>query len=119
MKVVTQVALGVVLAGAIHSALATEGGGSSYPVGVETNYTGIMLPEGQHLLVYYQHYAADRATDGGGGDNPRFAQFRMRADVLALRYSQVWRGVKIAGAHVESRLVLPLPSLDLSLAIAR
>ena len=29
-------------------ALATEGGGNSYPVGVETNYNGLMLPEGAH-----------------------------------------------------------------------
>lgn len=100
-------------------ASATEGGGSAYPVGVETNYTGLMLPEGSHLLVYYQHYQANEARDNQGRDNPRFAYFRSRADVVALRLSHVWRSVRIAGATLESRVVLPLPQVDLRLGIAR
>ncbi len=119
MKVFRLSALSVALCFAVHHAMATEGGGSSYPVGVETNYSGLMLPEGQHVLLYYQHYAAERAADGGGSDNARFARFGMRADVLALRYSHVWSGIRIAGAQLESRVVLPLPSLTLDLAIAR
>jgi hypothetical protein len=98
---------------------ATEGGGSSYAVGVETNFTGLMLPEGTHFLLYYQHYAADQAKDDAGDDNARFAYFRTRADVVALRLSHVWPGVRVAGANLETRLALPLPQLDLDLGIAR
>ena len=94
---------------------ATEGGGSAYPVGVETNFTGLMLPEGSHFLLYYQHYRADRMFANDGRENPRVSDFNSRADVMALRLSHVWRGVKLAGANVESRVVLPLLDVDLDL----
>lgn len=77
---------------ATHPAWATEGGGSAYPVGVETNFTGLMLPEGSHFLLYYQHYRADRIYANDGQQNPRISNFSSRADVLALRLSHVWRG---------------------------
>ena len=44
-------------------AMATEGGGNSYPVGVETNYNGMMLPEGPHGYAYYAHYGASHFKD--------------------------------------------------------
>ncbi|WP_415033036.1 transporter [Azonexus sp.] len=97
------------------AALATEGGGSAYPVGVETNMTGMMLPEGSHFLLYYQHYQADRLLANDGKKNPRVKDFDSRADVMAWRLSQIWRGVKFAGANVESRIVLPLLAVDLEL----
>jgi len=40
-------------------------GGSAYPVGAETNHTGLMLPEGSHLLVYYQHSRSLRCSLAG------------------------------------------------------
>lgn len=100
------------LACAAGSALATEGGGSSYAVGVETNFTGAMLPEGTHTLMYYQHYEAGHNKDHSGKDNPRFAYFKSQADVVALRLSHIWPGLRLAGAHVESRIVLSFPTLD-------
>lgn len=99
--------------------LATEGGGSVYPVGVETNFTGLMLPEGSNALLYYQHYSADRVKDNNGQDNARVAHFKSQADVLALRYSYVWPGLKLAGANVETRAVLSLPSLELDMRLAK
>ena len=74
-----------------------------------------MLPEGSHFLLYYQHYRADRIYANDGQQNPRISNFSSRADVLALRLSHVWRGVKLAGANLESRVVLPLPDVDLEL----
>lgn len=114
-----QSALAWPLALFVATAAATEGGGSSYPVGVETNFSGAMLPEGANFLLYYQHYAADRVRDNSGGDNARFAYFRTQADVLALRLSYVWPGLRLAGAKVETRVVLPIPALDVTLGIAR
>lgn len=107
------------LAGLAGPALATEGGGSSYSLGVGTNYSGITLPEGANLLFYYLHYGADHAKDNDGNDNRRFAYFRNRTDALALRLSYVWPGVRLAGAALETRVVLPLPSVDLDLGINR
>ena len=118
-RVLTAILAGLGLAGAGQIALATEGGGSSYAVGVETNFTGLMLPEGTHFLLYYQHYAADQAKDNAGDNNRRFAYFQTRADVLALRLSHVWPGVRFAGANLETRLALPLPQVDVDLGIAR
>lgn len=115
----TRLAMLVASLGLPLSATATEGGGSSYAVGVETNFSGAMLPEGSHWLVYYQHYSAGSNRDNSGNDNSRFAYFRSQADVLALRFSRVWPGVRVAGAQVESRGVLTLPTLDLHAGLAR
>lgn len=112
-------AVAALLGGLAGTLGATEGGGSSYPVGVETNFSGIMLPEGANLLLYDQHYAADHVRGDNGEDNRRIAYFRSRADVLAVRLSYVWPERRLAGATLESRLVLPLPNLDLDLGIDR
>lgn len=101
------------------AALATEGGGNSYPVGVETNNPGVMLPEGLHLLAYYTHYSASHAKDNSGNDNARFAYYKLRADAVSVRFSYVWPRVRWFGANVETRAVLGLPNVDLSLGIAR
>ena len=100
-------------------ASATEGGGNTYPIGVETNFPGFMLPEGLHVMTYYQHYSASHSKDGAGNDNQRLAYYKFNADVLAARFSYVWPGVNWLGASVETRAVLSLPTLDLTLGVAR
>ena len=100
-------------------AIATEGGGNSYPMGVETHYNGVMLPEGLHSFAYYAHYEASRSKDNAGNDNPRLAYFRLRSDVVAGRLSYVWPGVRLFGATVETRVVQAVASVNLSLGISR
>ena len=99
--------------------LATEGGGNSYPLGVETNYSGVMLPEGLHPFVYYAHYEASHFKDDSGHDNPRLANFGLRSDAVALRLSYVWLGMRLLGANVETRVVQAVASVDLTMAVAR
>jgi hypothetical protein len=99
-------------------AAATEGGGNSNPVGVETNFNGVMLPEGLHYFVYYSHYSAGHFKDNGGDDNRQFAHFALRSNAAAARLSIVWPGLRIVGATVETRLVQPVVALDLELAVA-
>ncbi|MBB1601296.1 transporter [Variovorax sp. UMC13] len=100
-------------------AQATENGGNSYAVGVEGILSGQMLPEGLHFLSYYQHYGASHSKDNGGADNARLAYYEAEANTVALRLSYVWPGVRLWGANVETRAALAVPTVDLSLGIAR
>lgn len=98
---------------------ASETNGSPYPVGVDTNLSGLMLPEGLNTLLYYSHYSADKITDGNGDERAAVARYKIEADVVAARFSYVWPGVRWLGANVETRLVLVVPTLDLTLDINR
>lgn len=98
---------------------ATEGGGSSYPVGVETNYNGLMPGEGTYPYLYYAHYTATRLKDNSGNDNHQLANFRLHSNVLAARISYVWPGLRLFGATVETRIVQPVADVDLQIAINR
>jgi hypothetical protein len=51
-------------------AFATEGGGSQYPLGVETHFSGVMAPPGYHQFLYYSHYESSHSKDNNGDDNP-------------------------------------------------
>jgi hypothetical protein len=102
------------------AAMATEGGGNSYPIGVETNSNvGMMLPEGLHGFLYYQHYHAGSLKDNNGNDSKQAAQFKLDADLGAARLSYVWPGVRLFGANIETRVVQPFGSVNLSLGINR
>ncbi len=100
-------------------AAATENGGNSYAIGVETNFSGLMLPEGLHAFLYYSHYGASHSKNDAGEDNPRLAYYKIEGNSIAARLSYVWPGVRLLGANVETRAALPLPTLDLSLGVAR
>jgi hypothetical protein len=108
----------VVLCAALAPAFATEGGGNSYPVGVETQKVALTPPPGNHWFVYYQHYDASHMKDNAGHDNPALAHFHVRADVLALRWTHVW-GQRLWGATIETRIVQPIVDTHLSMGIAR
>ncbi|WP_213959475.1 transporter [Variovorax sp. dw_954] len=103
----------------IDTARATEGGGNSYPIGVDNTFAGYMLPEGANWLLFYQHYAASHYKDNAGNDSAKFSDFHLRADVIAPRLSYVWPGVLFLGANVETRIVQPVSGVDLTLGIAR
>jgi len=94
---------------------ATEGGGSSYPVGVELGY-GDLLPPGFYNLGYYSHADAS-SIHGESGRDLGWTKFHVRADTLSYRAQYVW-SLTLAGAGVESALVLPFPSIDLERQIA-
>lgn len=100
-------------------ATATEGGGNSYPIGVETNFSGMMLPEGLNTLVYFSSYSANDSKDNNGRNNTQLANFKLQSNTIAVRLSYVWPEVRFLGANVETRVTQALPSVDLSLGIAR
>lgn len=98
---------------------ATEGNGNSYPLGVETNMSGMMMPEGLTSLLYYTHYNASDVKGNDGKNNPNIARYHVKSDTVSLRLSYVWPGVKWLGANVETRAALALPTIDLTLDVAR
>ena len=101
-------------------ALATEGGGNSYPIGNDTNFNvGVMLPEGLNTFLFYQHYTASQLKDNNGNDNSRVSSFKLRVDAVAVRLSFVWPGVKFFGANIETRLIQAYSMTELTLDLAR
>nr|WP_067298852.1 transporter [Marinobacterium profundum] len=93
------------------SVQATEGGGSSYPMGAENYLVGALPPPGVYPLIYASHYAADDFNDGDGDSLP--IDFRLRAKVVAPRLLWVTDQSLLGGQLVYAAL-LPLVDLDVS-----
>lgn len=100
-------------------ASATEGGGSSYPIGADTTLSGYMLPEGANWLLFYQFYSAPHFKDARGNNTSRLTSFRLRSNVVAPRLSYVWPNIRFLGATIETRIVQPIANVDLTLDVAR
>ncbi|UCO98879.1 transporter [Metapseudomonas lalkuanensis] len=62
---------------------ATEGGGSTYPLGAENYMSGAMPPPGFYGQVFSTHYEADTLRGNDGDSLP--VDFRVRANVIAPR----------------------------------
>lgn len=93
-------------------ALATEGGASSYPMGVENFMSGAMPPPGVYGIVYAQHYEADRLMGNDGGRLP--VDFKLRANVIAPRV--VWvTEQQVLGGQLAFEVIAPL--VDLKVAV--
>ncbi|KQV48834.1 hypothetical protein ASC95_23410 [Pelomonas sp. Root1217] len=91
------------------AALAGEGGGSSYPGGVENFLTGAAPPPGFYVLEYGNVYRADKLKDGSGNTIP-LPVFNVAADVAATRF--VWSTTTmVAGGNVVYHAIVPLVGL--------
>jgi hypothetical protein len=106
----------IVLAGAALTAnavWATEGRGSSYPMGAENYLTGAMPPPGFYTLAFINDYAADELKDDAGNTVP--VDFRVRATAVSPRF--VWvTGATLFGGQVAHAIIVPLVDLDVSVA---
>ncbi len=91
---------------------ATEGAGSSYPVGNELAYANMRAP-GTYYLMYYNYYAADSLKGINGKDNPVFSKFRIKSNGVAFRFQHVWQG-KFLGAGMQSVFAAPFALLDVA-----
>lgn len=99
---------GAALAAFLPGVHATEGGGSSYPMGAENYLTGAMPPPGFYGQVFAESYRADRLLDNNG--NNAVDHFRLSADVVAPRL--IWvTGKKIADGDLAFHLNVPLVDL--------
>jgi hypothetical protein len=94
-------------------AAATEGGGSSYPMGAENYLTGAMPPPGFYTLAFINHYSADKLKDDAGNTVP--LDFSVRATAVAPRF--IWvTGNTLFGGQVAHAMIVPLVDLDVNVA---
>ena len=103
-------------AGAAH---ATEGGNSSYNLGVETQFVGVMSAPGLHEFLILSHYEASHSKGNDGHDNPRLAYFDSMVNSVAERLVYVWPGVTWLGANVETRAAIAVPDIHVSAGVDR
>ncbi|VVO94187.1 transporter [Pseudomonas silesiensis] len=87
---------------------ATEGGGSSYPMGAENYMSGAMPPPGLYAQFFVGHYEADSLRDNSGDKVP--VDFRVRADSIAPRLIWVTEQ-QVFGASLAFHALVPLVDL--------
>ena len=107
------------LACAAGAAQATEGGNTSYALGVETQFVGVMSTPGLHEFLILSHYEASHSKDDGGHDNAKLAYFDSMVNSVAERLVYVWPGVTFLGANVETRAAFAVPDIHVSAGVNR
>jgi hypothetical protein len=100
------------LAAASAGVQATEGGGSSYPMGAENYMSGAMPPPGLYSQFYVGHYEADSLRGNHGEKVP--VDFRVRANSVAPRLIWVTEQ-QVLGASLAFHAIVPLVDLKVEL----
>lgn len=85
-------------------ALATEGGGTSKALGVDTVLSGVMPPPGLRLTTYLAYYDATDTLDSSGHSRPNISNFSLRAEAATFRFQYVWADAKLWDADIETRV---------------
>lgn len=96
------------LAGLAGNAQATEGGGSTYPMGAENYLSGAMPPPGFYAQFYIGHYEADSLRGNDGKKLP--VDFRVRANSIAPRLIWVTEQ-QVLGGSLAFHAIVPLVDL--------
>lgn len=100
---------GLCLLATLHfGAHATEGGGSSYPMGAENYMSGAMPPPGLYSQFFVGHYEADSLRDNRGDKVP--IDFHVRANSLSPRLIWVTEQ-QLFGASLAFHAIVPLVDL--------
>jgi len=108
-----RLALAAAIATASTPTFATEGGGSTWPLGLENFVAAAMPPPGFYGMLFGNYYHADRLKDGQGNTIP--LAFDVKAAVVAPRL--VWvTGEKFLGGQLAFHAVAPLVNLKVSVA---
>ncbi len=95
----------------VPAAQAGEGGGSSYPGGVENFLAGAAPPPGFYVLEYVNVHRATKLKDGSGNDVP-LPVFKVAANVAATRF--VWStATAVAGGNLMYHAIVPLVDLKI------
>lgn len=91
---------------------ATEGGGSSYPMGADNYMSGYLPPPGIYGQIYAQNYEADSLRDDGGKSLP--VDFRARVDALVPRV--IWvPGQELLGGGLALHVIAPIVDMAVKL----
>lgn len=88
----------------VSTAWATEGGGTSKAVGVDTVLAGVMPPPGLRVTTFVASYDADKTLDGAGNNRAGLSNFKLHVDAVTFRLQYVWPGAELWGAQVETRI---------------
>lgn len=99
---------------AASASFATEGGGSTYPIGAENHLAGAAPPPGVYVLEYVNVYSADRLNDGQGNAIP-VPGFKVNAVAAATRIAWVTDKPALGGQLV-AHTILPLVNVKVSAA---
>lgn len=110
----TQLCLGAALLTAASASFATEGGGSTYPIGAENHLAGAAPPPGVYVLEYVNVYSADRLNDGQGHAIP-VPGFKVNAVAAATRIAWV-TNTPVMGGQLVAHAILPLVKVKVSAA---
>jgi len=86
------------------AAMATEGGGTSKALGVDTVLAGVMPPPG-HLQIenFLAFYTAGELLDSSGNERPGISDFDLFIFAETLRFRYILPRVEIFGANLELR----------------
>ena len=86
---------------------ATEGGGSSYPLGVNTVLSGKLPPPGLTNFIYVSEYKADKTIGNNGSEKSNIHDFDLNVKALSMRFDYVYSDYTILGATLSSRFIVP------------
>ncbi len=100
-----------VLSCTLGTAWASEGGGSSYPMGAENYLSGALPSPGWYAQTYSEHYAANDLKDNGG--HSQAIDFRLRANVIAPRLVWVTQQT-VLGGDLAFQAIAPLVDLTVT-----
>jgi hypothetical protein len=102
-------AIGLLLAAPVN-VLATEGGGTSKALGVDTVFAGVMPPPGLNITNFTAFYTADRTLDSNGNDRANLENFDLFVFAEVMRFRYIFPNVTFLGANVEARVGVTLAS---------
>ena len=102
---------GLLLAGSTSLAQATEGGVSSWPMGIEIYGMGILPPPGTYGQLFVGNYMADTLRDNAGN---KAADIDLRVTTLVPRF--VWvTEQQVLGGNLGFHALLPLNDIRLNI----
>jgi hypothetical protein len=96
------------------SSYATEGGGTVYPLGVNTVLAGRMPPPGLTGFLYLSDYQANKTMDDSGNRKAGVHDFEINVQAISARLDYVYTDYTLLGAKLASRLALPMIKGDIS-----
>ncbi|MCY0965396.1 SphA family protein [Parathalassolituus penaei] len=115
MRTASRLTLCTLALTASNTLLATEGGGTVYPVGAE-NYTCCALPPpGMYGIVYAQSYSADTLRNNKGDDASPSDDFKVTANAVVPRLVYVTEQ-QVLGGSLGFHTIAPLVNLDVKIA---
>ncbi|MNZ47050.1 hypothetical protein D3C78_647530 [compost metagenome] len=104
---------GLLLCGSYSQSHATEGGVSSWPMGIEIYGMGVLPPPGTYGQVFVGNYLADTLRDNAGDKVP--VDFDLRVSTVVPRF--VWvTEQQVLGGNLGFHALLPLNDIRLNVA---